>query len=162
MIAFEKRLEDVVSPLVHEAHRLWQSKRGTRHLPSRADFDPVEMPGLLSSMILVDVEIPETRLKVRLAGTKIVEMFGSDYTGKYLDEIEFGDVRSKILTEYKLCATEKRPLFSDHTFRKLNHYYHSIERVLLPLSNDDETVNMLMAVLEFERMDAGPLVCGPP
>jgi hypothetical protein len=98
------------------------------------------------------VEQPETRLKVRLAGTKIVDMFGSDYTGMYMDEIDFGDVREKVLGEYLLCATEKRPLFSDHSFRKINDYYHSIERVLLPLSNDGKTVNMLMAVLDFERM----------
>ncbi|MBO6562919.1 MAG: PAS domain-containing protein [Nisaea sp.] len=152
MIASEKRLEDVRSPLVREAYMLWDDKRGARPMPARADFDPVEMPRLLASMILVDVEQPETRLKVRLAGTKIVDMFGSDYTGMYMDEIDFGDVREKVLGEYLLCATEKRPLFSDHSFRKINDYYHSIERVLLPLSNDGKTVNMLMAVLDFERM----------
>ena len=43
----------------------------------------------------------------------------------------------------------KRPLFSDHKFRRLSGTYLNIERVILPLSDDDETVNMLMAVLSF-------------
>ena len=151
MIVGEKQLKNVKSPKLREAFKLWDSKRGKRHMPSRADFDPVEMPKLLPSIILVDVESDGPRLKIRLAGTKIVDMFGANYTGSYMDEIQFGDVREKILREYNLAASEKRPVFSDHEFRKLNDYHHTVERVILPLSNDDETVNMLLAVVDFER-----------
>lgn len=121
-------------------------------MPSRADFDPLEMPQLLPFIILMDVEGSGNRLKVRLAGTKIVEMFGSDYTGNYLDEIDFGDVMEKVLFEYGLAVTEKRPVFSDHSFRKPNDYRHAIERAILPLSNDGDSVNMLLAILDFERL----------
>ena len=121
-------------------------------MASRADFDPVEMPTLLPFIILLDVESPGGRLKVRLAGTKVVEMFGRDYTGEYLDEIDFGDVREKVLRDYGLAVSERRPVFSDHEFRKPNDYRHAIERAILPLSNDDTTVNMLIAVLDFERL----------
>ncbi|UUX49507.1 PAS domain-containing protein [Nisaea acidiphila] len=147
----EKPFENVSSPLLREAFRLWQEKRRDRPMASRADFDPLEMPGLLPLIILLDVEGSRNRMKVRLAGTKIVEMFGSDYTGSYLDEIDFGDVREKVLREYGLAVTEKRPVFSDHSFRKPDDYRHKIERAILPLSNDGESVNMLLAVLDFER-----------
>ncbi len=121
-------------------------------MPSRADFDPLEMPKLLPSIILVDVETPDRRLKVRLAGTKVVDMFGRDYTGEYLDEIDFGDVREKVLHEYGLAASEERPIFSDHAFRNAQDFHHSIERAILPLADDGATVNMLLAVLAFELL----------
>lgn len=107
----EKQFERVRSPLLHEAFELWNSKRGNRRMAKRADFDPLEMPRLLSSIILIDVENDGTRLRIRLVGTKIVDMYGSDYTGKYLDEIDFGGVRKKVLEEYHLPVSEKRPVF---------------------------------------------------
>ena len=148
----EKQLESVKSPLLREAYALWNGKRGTRRMASRADFDPMEMPGLLSSIILVDVEDGGARLKIRLSGTKVVEMYGKDFTGMYMDEIDFGDVREKILEEYHLPVSEKRPVFSNHEFRKLNDYHHTIERAIFPLSNDDQTVDKLIAFLDFERV----------
>lgn len=140
------------SPLLREAFKLWNSKRGTRRMASRSDFDPLEMPRLLSSIILIDVEGSDAHLRIRLVGTKIVDMYGSDYTGKYMNEIDFGDVRNKVLKEYHLPVSEKRPVFSDHEFRKLNDYHHTIERAIFPLSDDDNTVNKLIAFLDFERV----------
>ncbi len=121
-------------------------------MASRSDFDPLEMPRLLSSIILIDVEGSDAHLRIRLVGTKIVDMYGSDYTGKYMNEIDFGDVRNKVLKEYHLPVSEKRPVFSDHEFRKLNDYHHTIERAIFPLSDDDNTVNKLIAFLDFERV----------
>lgn len=149
--AEEKQFESVKSPLLRNAFALWDSKRGNRLMASRADFDPLEMPKLLSSIILVDVENNGAKLKIRLVGTKVVDMYGSDFTGRNMEDIDFGDVRSKILAEYRLAVHEKRPVYSDHEFRKLNDYHRTIERAIFPLSDDDHTVNKLIAFLDFER-----------
>jgi len=145
----EKRREDVASPMLRAAHDLWSANLKGRTLPARADFDPVDMPKLLPHIILVDIEHPGPRLRVRLSGTNVVNVFGGDYTGQYLDEIDFGDARPKILHDYLFAVDARRPLFSDHKFRRLSGTYLNIERVILPLSDDDETVNILMAVLSF-------------
>ena len=106
------------------------------------------MPKLLPHIILVDVERSEPRLCVRLSGTNVVNVFGGDYTGLYLNEIYFGDVRPKFLHDYHFAVDAKQPLFSDHKFRCLSGTYLNIQQVILPPS-DDEIVNMLMAVLSF-------------
>ena len=144
----EKGREAVASPMLLSAYDLWTTNLRGRTLPSRADFDPIEMPKPLLHIILVDFERPKPRLRVRLSGTNVVNVFGGDYTGLYLDEIDFGDVRSKILHDYHFGVDAKQPLFSDHKFRRLSGTYLNIERVILPLA-DDETMNMLMAVLSF-------------
>ena len=124
-------------------------------MPARADLDPLDIPRLLPNIILLDVLPPENRLQVRLAGTLVVEMFGADYTGQFLDEIEFGEVRSMVLEAYNAAAAAARPLFSDHRFRKLGGHLFDIERVILPLSTDGEQVQMLLALLDFTPRGQG-------
>ncbi len=147
----EKARTDVTSPLLLQAHDIWDRNRSTRSMPARAALDPVEMPKLLPHMALVEVSAPDLRMRVRLVGTNIVNIYGADFTGQYLDEIDFGDAGDKILSDYQFAARTKRPLFSDHAFRKLSGTYLNIERALLPLSEDDETVSMLFVVMSFQK-----------
>lgn len=146
-----KPLAEVRSPLLREIHAYWEEKRGTRSLPAREDFDPLEFPKLLPNVILMDVLPPEGRLKVRLVGTLVVQMFGGDYTGLYLDQIDFGEMRQKILDEYGAAAQSADAVFTDHRFRKLGGGLVDIERVILPLSQDGQRVTMLFALLDFTR-----------
>lgn len=151
MIANEKKFEDVESGLIREVYEYWDRKRGSRSMPSRSDLDPIEIPALLPHILLVDVTPPDSRLKFRLAGTNVVEKFGEDYTGKFMDEVYFGDVQEKILFEYNYVAAEKRVIVCDHKFRRLTDYTYDIERIIMPLSDNGEDVNMLFALLAFEQ-----------
>lgn len=133
------------------AYDYWNAKRAGRSMPSRADINPQEIPRLLPGIILLDVEPPNGRLRVRLTGTMVVEAYGEDYTGRYLDEIYFGDERGKVLSDYALPIQSRQPLCSDHRFHNINDTTYEIERIIMPLSNDDSTVNMLLAVLSFRE-----------
>lgn len=73
---------------VRRAYEYWNTKRGDRSMPSRADIDPSEIRDLLPGIILVDVAHDPTRLTYRLVGTDEVEARGSDPTG--------GDVREHV------------------------------------------------------------------
>jgi hypothetical protein len=124
-------------------------------MPSRSDIDPVDIPRLLSNTILIDIVPPRKRLRVRLVGTEVVRRFRGDYTGEWLDEIDFGKQTHKILNDYSYAAIFPKPLFSDHKFRNLIDWLTDIERVILPLSDDGNSPNMLFAVLDFEISDRG-------
>lgn len=43
----------------------WQTMRGTRPMPRRADFDPASLPLLLGNLILVDVLRDPLRFRYR-------------------------------------------------------------------------------------------------
>ena len=146
----EKAKADVASPLLLWAYDLWDRKRCARNMPTRADLDPVEMPKLLPHMALVEVDKFDPRLRIRLVGTNIVNIYSANFTGQYLDEIDFGDAREKIISDYQFATGTNRPHFSDHAFRKLSGINLNIERVILPLS-DDETVSMLFMVMSFHK-----------
>ena len=86
----------IASARLRQLHDYWNQRRAGRRMPARADIDPLDIPRLLPNLLLIDVETGSGRLKVRVAGTHVVEMYGSDYTGRYLDEIDFGDRRAAV------------------------------------------------------------------
>lgn len=133
------------------AYGYWDAKRAGRSMPSRSDIDPQEIPRLLPSIILIDVLPPDDRLRVRLAGTMVVETYGEDYTGRYLDQIYFGEQRDNVLRDYRAAVASRLPHYGQHRFHNVNDITYEIERIILPLSNDDSSVNMLMAVLSFRE-----------
>lgn len=151
-----KPVADAQSPLLHEVHAYWRAKCGDRAMPARADLDPIDIPELLPNLILIDVIPPSGRLRVRLVGTWIVNQFGRDYTGRYLDEIDFGEAQDEIVREYSAAAAAAYPVCSDHRYRNLGGQIYDIERLILPLSEDGERVSMLLIVLDFTERSASP------
>ena len=142
----------IASTLLRDLCAYWDQCRAGRAMPSRADLDPVDIPRLLPTLILFDVEQDTERLKARLVGTRIVEMYGTYYTGQYLDEIDFGDRRKAILHDYMTCYRTKSMYVSEHTFWTMRDISYRVERLILPLSDDGETVTMLLSGLDFDAV----------
>lgn len=143
----------IASARLRQLHDYWNRCRAGRAMPARADIDPLDIPRLLPILLLLDVEPGSGRLKVRVAGTAVVEMYGADYTGRYLDDIEFGDRRAAVLHDYTVCRLSRQPYVSEHSFWTTRGVTMRIERVILPLSEDGETVSQLLAGLEFGQVD---------
>ena len=140
------------SPRLQSLHAYWNDRRAGRDMPARSDIDPIDIPRLLPNLLLIDVEPGTRRLKVRVAGTTVVEMYGSDYTGRYLDEIDFGDRRAAVLFDYNTCLETRQPYAAEHSFWTDRGITYRIERLILPLSDDGETVSQLIAGLEFDTV----------
>jgi hypothetical protein len=58
---------------------------GSKSMPRRRDIDPSEIPRLLPYVQLVETT-EDGGFRYRLIGTGLVEAFGHDYTGQYVDE----------------------------------------------------------------------------
>lgn len=140
------------SPRLKALFAYWNDRCAGRSMPARSDIDPVDIPRLLPNLLLIDVEQATGRLRVRVAGTTVVEMYGSDYTGRYLDEIEFGDRRAAVLFDYNTCLETRQPYAAEHSFWATRDITYRIERLILPLSDDGETVSHLIAGLEFDSL----------
>lgn len=68
----------------------WDAKRQGRSWPLRSDLDPLEFWFAVGYVSLIDV-MPETasearRFFFRLDGKRQVDLFGVDFTGKFLDQ----------------------------------------------------------------------------
>ena len=126
----------------------WRSKLRGRAMPRRADIDPAEMPRLLPHLQLV--ERVDGRYRYRLAGTAIVAAYGSELTGKFVDEIIPRDRRAVAERHYDTVYETKRPLFVRNKYTTTRAIDIVASRVILPLSEDGVEVSMMVMAQTFE------------
>lgn len=140
---------DIRNQQLRDLYTYWQTMRGDSRIPPRSAFDPIRVPRLLPSLILLDVEPDTGRLIVRLLGTRVATVYGRDYTGQYLDEVYFGSNARSVLDDYGTCAREGIPVLGERNFRNVRDVVYRMERLILPLSDDGKEVNKLISGLHF-------------
>ena len=135
-------------PILGPAYEYWRSKCGARAMPRRRDIDPTEIPRLLPNIQIG--EIVDTRIRYRLAGTAIVEAYGEELAGKYFDEMSFRakDCASS-KTNYRMMCNEKRPVLVCNRYDSKRDVPLICTRLIMPLSDDGETVNQCLTAMRF-------------
>lgn len=122
----------------------WREKRGDRAMPARADLDPLEIPTLLPIVGLVDVLDGGARFRYRLVGTEIVEVDGHDPTGRFLDEAPpDSGYADYLIGLFREVTRERRPLYGESDFRGQGRIERRVRRLLMPLSCDGRSVDMI-------------------
>lgn len=131
-------------------YRYWEAKRGDRKMPARRDLRPEEMREFLGYVVLVDVEsaVPP-RFRFRLVGAEIAGAYGRDMTGLYVDDVQPLSYRNLLLRHYGRAAEVARPILHRVKFMEWTGKTHELIRMILPLSDDNATVNMLVMVSVF-------------
>jgi hypothetical protein len=137
-------------PELRTLHTLWQRIRGNRQMPARRDFDPADVPRLLPDMFLVDV-LPnaqvERRFRVRLQGTAQVDYFGADWTGRFLHEMIDQASADRFCAVGDHVVASREPWMSTGDLYWLPEKpFYRFETLLLPLSDDGATVNMILGL----------------
>lgn len=145
--------EDCKSSLVRQLHSYWDSRRGERALPSRADIDPAEIKDLLPFILIADLIGDLPRVRYRLVGTRVVAASGMDLTGRYLDELLAADVENAWQAHYTRMRDEARPLFGDVTVPRLDGEPFRYEFGIFPLSGDGGAVSQALAIEDYFEMN---------
>jgi hypothetical protein len=120
----------------------WQSKKGDRRVPSRAEIAPEEIVDILPWVFLT--ERVGDRLRYRLVGEAFREIYGDKLAGMFLDEVDFDHITAIYVGEYDTVAATFAPVARKWQFTKNDGRYLDFERLILPLSADGETINMFL------------------
>jgi hypothetical protein len=128
----------------------WRAKKGDRRAPARADLDPIEIPALMPHLLLLDVEPASRRLRFRLMGTAVTNGLGRDLTGRYLDELPLNKTQRAMYAEYKRVVESGEPACSTWEYSRADGRHVRFERLVLPLSSDGETIDMLLGGIVFD------------
>ncbi len=127
----------------------WETKRGARPMPRRADLDPSEIPPrLLPGITLVDVVPDPRRYVYRLVGTMEVEVRGYDPTGRSVGEAYFGENAADATECYDRVVETRAPVLDPLPFLERRRGYRGAESLFLPLSNDGIAVNMILVFFD--------------
>ncbi len=135
----------------------WDEKRRGRAMPARSDIDPLEMKRWLPGTALVNVThnppgaSTPYELRYRLIGTMPTKLRGQDVTGMKVEIGYFGASLEAALENYRLVIEEKTLVYDWDRTRSSDGFAREAETLLLPLSADGETVDM---VLVYQEVDA--------
>ena len=121
----------------------WEGKRRGRRMPSRADIDPGELLYFLPYISLIDAVDDERRFAYRLVGTGEVEVRGYDPTGKSVAEGFFAASAEAAMANYQRVGDSREPFYENDAFQVVDRYINEAN-LFLPLSDDDQAVNMIM------------------
>lgn len=127
----------------------WKQKRGDRPMPAGRDIDPAEIAKILPHVILLDVRQQPLDFRYRLVGAKMDEHMLGSYTGLWMSQIPHQRPPSRIWANCRQVALEARPLSGDTPYVGKGKEFLTTEDLLMPLSDDGKTVQMLFITVAF-------------
>jgi len=143
--------DDIQSSFLRGLYEYWNDKAGDRCCPSRGDLSPEDMMPWLGSISLLEVVDGGADMIYRLAGVDVVNACGMEYRDQRLSDIDWGDSREQILSEYRFVAQNCRPLLVRSMLVSRDRLYHGrmVPKLMLPLCNGSETAEKLMTCFEL-------------
>jgi hypothetical protein len=137
-------------------YHYWLEKRRERPMPARGDIDPLEIPGdIWPHIMLLDVVSEEKapRFRYRRVGD-VFWRTGREPTGRFVNEVlpETAGYRRYVCGIYEETVRRRRAMYTSNSFTLAGRDGGlSVRRISLPLSNDGETANMVLAAHVFEH-----------
>jgi len=126
----------------------WDSKRGQRIMPLRADIKPAEIKPLLPDIMIWSATAP---FHVRLVGDHIVEFVGGNNTGRPATYGMPPDAAQSMLTVLNDVVASKTPRFRfGKAFFVPEKAYRDFEACFLPLSDDGNNVDTILSGIKFD------------
>lgn len=145
----------IKSGMVSALYSYWLKRRGGRLMPRRADIEPGDIKPLLPNLFLSEFETEPFRVRYRLIGTEIVNHARYDFTGRYLDELDFSGYDTVDWQSlYLLVWEQKAPLFGEalETFRDRLRPPAPYQYCILPLSADGVNATGAIALEEYQKL----------
>ena len=133
----------------------WLGKCAGRGMPGRGDIDPVEIrPKVLPSLSLMEVGDRPRSYRFRLAGTAYRDALGCDPTGYRLDQLPFTRAAAGWQSACDRAVAARRPIVEVVRFVRWDGVAFDIHSLKLPLSEDGETVSMILGHDVFVKQRA--------
>jgi len=130
---------------------IWKEKAAARGFATRADFDARTMKPFMRNVSILDVVAQSDgrrRYRYRYFGSSIVEVFG-EQTGHFIEEFIPPDKMARWTAGHDLVVLSGRPLRFRIAYNSPHINYLSSESLVLPLGDDQGTINMLLCCIYF-------------
>jgi hypothetical protein len=136
------------TPQLRELSDYWLARRGDRAMPRLADIDPVHLPRHLPNLILAEVLQDPLRFRFRVVGTALERQLGRSYTGQTIGAEARGFYKA-----YARCVEKSQPTreYMRYDFGE-GQTPGEFERLLLPLSNNDTDVHMILGEVVYKNL----------
>jgi hypothetical protein len=130
----------------------WDSRRGERSMPRRADIDPIDLPGHLPGLLLIDVEGEDARgrgiFRYRVVGTREVLNRQFDPTGRLVEDGYFAKSKDDAIRSYDSVCHHRAAIFEKISFHSTEGIPIKEDSVMLPLSDNGSEVSQILVFSE--------------
>jgi hypothetical protein len=141
------------APKLRRLYQDWERRRNGRPFPARAAFDPSDLVYILGDLSLIDVIRDGSRLDFcfRLYGSSLTDHFGRELTGKSVDDIRSPEQAKLARAHFEEVVAAAVPV----AYLRNRYFFdcddnHDCEVLVLPLSSDGMTIDMLMSAFGWE------------
>ena len=142
-------LPEITNPLVQKALSIWETARGSRAMPSRADMSPRVMAGLLRNTVLVRVIGDGDEFEFRIVGDAIVQAQGASLQGMTMAAVDLvlPGYGSLLHNAYRHTWRRRAPFaYSGWYVREADGRSMFHESLVMPLSDDGEKIDHILVV----------------
>jgi len=129
--------------------RHWDTLRCGDKLPAKAKLDPVEIgPNVLPNLVLLEVESREPlELRYRLVGTAVCTLYGRDFTGRMLSEMNLHGLHEIVHSAYQRSVDAEEPVFFRGGFALADGRIRQTGRLALPMTGADGEVGYILSAV---------------
>jgi hypothetical protein len=99
----------LIVPEQRQLYDYWRELAGPQAMPSRSDLNPVQLPRLLPGISLIEVGESIETCRVRLAGTRLREIYDREVTGLLVGELPCGNRLDYWLAAYRRTIDQMTP-----------------------------------------------------
>ncbi len=140
---------DLTEPILSNLYVYWEGLPRAGALPLYDAVDVVDMPPqLLPNIFILEVENEPREYLYRLIGTEVDRRNGFPGTGMRLSEMPFNHTE-KLSQEFDRIVESGQPRFSSGVFITGDELFRDVERLVVPLSRDGQTVSVLLGAVVF-------------
>lgn len=127
----------------------WDAARGDRTFPTHAEFLNDDGADFASNMMLIEASETGDRYQIVDAGGELANAFGPDVVGREIDDV----LPSSIERGLSFCSTAaimKKPIADVGQFVNNSGEELHYRGILMPLSDNQETVNILLGAFSYK------------
>ena len=145
-IAFKAQL---VVPEQRQLYDYWLSCASGKALPFRSDINPAHIPRLLPFISLVDIAEEISHSKVRLAGTRLRDVYDREITGLRIEDLDLGSKRDYWMAAYRHTALDGKPTQGIVRGPRVNKEHLVQYWIKLPLANSESGQVSMVLCLDY-------------
>jgi hypothetical protein len=127
----------------------WHDKAEGRRMPAYRDIDALDMKSWLGNLVLVEFKENLFDYRIRLEGTHIEDYYGDRRTGHGFELVTSAGERELLMRQYRPVYEDGRPAYYEAAFENSYGIFSHQAKLLLPLSQDGQNVNMILAAIYF-------------
>jgi hypothetical protein len=140
---------DLNSDVVRAVVNYWHGKRHGNGLPLREQLDPADIPRLLPNVMLKEVRRDPWDFRYRVVGTTVREHSRSNWTGKWMSEIDGQGVGSTVFRVTQWVSEAAAPAIYRPPYVGPHKEFKYCEAAVLPWINAEGFVDRLLVAVDY-------------